>query len=402
MGTFAKDNYEIGQPAALVGGTTTLIEMCCPARAEDPLEAFELWLSKADRRLGLRLHLPHGRVPVRRRHRRDSCARSSADGIASLQSLPGLQRRLRHRRQRALQDPRAGQGTRRDRHRPLRKRNARGRSSSSSCSPKARRAPSGTNRRGRVAVEAEGVHHLMTFAEADRRPRLRRPHELRAGRRRRSRRQGHAACNAWIETVIPYLVLDKIVRRATATSKGAKYVMSPPHSRQQPQQDVFCGTRSGRGSISTVATDHAPFDFAGQKEMGRDDFTPIPNGIPSRRRSRQSALHPRRRQRTASTSRPSSTSPAPRPPSSSACIPRKGTIASAATPIWSSTTRLPRHRSPPQRSHMDVDYSAFEGWDHRRPADAWSPFAARSQVRDGEFVGQMGHGKLLERECTHG
>ena len=36
-----------------------------------------------------------------------------------------------------------------------------------------------------------------------------------------------------------------------------------------------------RGSISTVATDHAPFDFTGQKEMGRGDFTKIPNGIPS-------------------------------------------------------------------------------------------------------------------------
>src|SRR5471032_1249126 len=35
------------------------------------------------------------------------------------------------------------------------------------------------------------------------------------------------------------------------------------------------------GLINTVATDHAPFDFATQKPMGRDDFTKIPNGIPS-------------------------------------------------------------------------------------------------------------------------
>src|SRR5881227_2257554 len=47
MGTFSKDNYETGSKAALVGGTTTLIEMCCPSRKDDALQAFELWLSQA-------------------------------------------------------------------------------------------------------------------------------------------------------------------------------------------------------------------------------------------------------------------------------------------------------------------------------------------------------------------
>ena len=40
MGTFAKDTYETASKAALVGGTTTLIEMCCPARTDDTLAAF--------------------------------------------------------------------------------------------------------------------------------------------------------------------------------------------------------------------------------------------------------------------------------------------------------------------------------------------------------------------------
>ena len=40
------------------------------------------------------------------------------------------------------------------------------------------------------------------------------------------------------------------------------------------------GTRCDSRIVSTIATDHAPFDFKGQKEMGRDDFTKIPNGIP--------------------------------------------------------------------------------------------------------------------------
>src|SRR5260370_21518060 len=47
MGTFAKDTYDTASRAALVGGTTTLIEMVCPSRADDPLQAYELWKSQA-------------------------------------------------------------------------------------------------------------------------------------------------------------------------------------------------------------------------------------------------------------------------------------------------------------------------------------------------------------------
>src|SRR6201998_2912699 len=47
MGTLAKDTYETASRAALVGGTTTLIEMCCPSRHEDALAGFETWMAQA-------------------------------------------------------------------------------------------------------------------------------------------------------------------------------------------------------------------------------------------------------------------------------------------------------------------------------------------------------------------
>src|SRR5215471_4317549 len=47
MGTFSKDNYETGSKAALVGGTTKLIEMCCPSRKDETLASYELWMSQA-------------------------------------------------------------------------------------------------------------------------------------------------------------------------------------------------------------------------------------------------------------------------------------------------------------------------------------------------------------------
>src|SRR3954470_16775660 len=48
MGTFAKDDYTSASQAALIGGTTTIIEMICPSRKEEPLEAFQLWKSKGE------------------------------------------------------------------------------------------------------------------------------------------------------------------------------------------------------------------------------------------------------------------------------------------------------------------------------------------------------------------
>jgi dihydropyrimidinase len=48
MATFAKDTHETASIAALVGGTTTYIEMCCPSRHDDALEGYNLWKSKAE------------------------------------------------------------------------------------------------------------------------------------------------------------------------------------------------------------------------------------------------------------------------------------------------------------------------------------------------------------------
>src|SRR6266446_852408 len=48
MGTYSKDTYETASKAALVGGTTTLIEMICPPRSDEPIAAFELWKGKGE------------------------------------------------------------------------------------------------------------------------------------------------------------------------------------------------------------------------------------------------------------------------------------------------------------------------------------------------------------------
>jgi dihydropyrimidinase len=48
MGTYSKDDYETGTRAALVGGTTTIFDMCCPSRAMEPAEGFAIWQAQAE------------------------------------------------------------------------------------------------------------------------------------------------------------------------------------------------------------------------------------------------------------------------------------------------------------------------------------------------------------------
>ncbi len=274
MGTYAKDTYDSASRAALVGGTTTLIEMCCPSRTEEPLEAFELWKSKAtDSACDYTFHMGVTRFDELAASQfrqivnqgiasfKIFLAYKGAFGITDQELFDALilakelgvivtahcenETLVAALQQKLLAEGKTGTEWH-ERSRPTR-------------------------------VEAEGVHHLMTFAE------LTGAHVYCVHTSCRESLEVVQAARlrgvqAWIETVIPYLTLDRTYSEKP-NFEGAKYVMSPPLRDPIHKPYLWAGLRSRL--ISTVATDHAPFDFAGQKEMGRDDFTLIPNGIPS-------------------------------------------------------------------------------------------------------------------------
>ena len=80
----------------------------------------------------------------------------------------------------------------------------------------------------------------------------------------------------YVETMIHYLVLDKSYAER-GDFEGAKWVLSPPLREKSDQAALWAALADGR--IDTLGTDHCPFDFRGKKELGRGDFTKIPNGI---------------------------------------------------------------------------------------------------------------------------
>jgi dihydropyrimidinase len=211
---------------------------------------------------------------------------------------------------------------------------------------------------------------------------------------RRARARGVAL---WVETVIPYLVLDRTFTERPEF-EGAKYVMSPPLREPRHQPALWNALRTGQ--IDTVATDHAPFDFRKQKEMGRGDFTKIPNGIPSIEdrvhllythgvATGRIDLH--RFVDVAST----------RAAKLFGLFPRKGTIQPGADADLVVFDPNKRGTISARTQKMNVDYSAFEGWPIQGQADVVT-VRGRVQVQGGKFVGVQDHGRMLRREATHG
>jgi dihydropyrimidinase len=173
--------------------------------------------------------------------------------------------------------------------------------------------------------------------------------------------------------------------------------MSPPLRDASNQAVLWRGLRDG--VIDTVATDHAPFDFAGQKSMGRGDFTRIPNGIPSLQ-DRVNLLYTRGVKAGLLTLEQLVKVASTNAAKIFDLYPRKGAIevgSDADLVVYD-----PSYRGViSARTHaMNVDYSAFEGWPiEGRP----SAVTVRGEVaaRDGKFTGAIGRGRFLQRTPSH-
>ncbi|HRN18073.1 MAG: dihydropyrimidinase [Trueperaceae bacterium] len=198
-----------------------------------------------------------------------------------------------------------------------------------------------------------------------------------------------------IECVVPHLVLDKSYAERP-DFEGAKYVMSPPLRDKRNQEPLWHALNAGL--VDTVATDHAPFDFKGQKDMGRGDFTKIPNGIPTIE-DRVNLLYTYGVSRGRLSLERFVSAASTRAAQLFDLYPRKGTIAvgsDADLVVYDPTFR---GRISAETQTMNVDYSGFEGVEiDGRP----SVVTVRGQVavQDGKFVGDPGRGKLLRRTPT--
>ena len=195
-------------------------------------------------------------------------------------------------------------------------------------------------------VEAEGVHHLMTFAEMTG-AHVYIVHTSCEEALREAIRGKERGVNVWVETLIQYLLLDR-TDAEKPNFEGAKNVMSPPLRDKKNQDVLWKALRDG--TVATLATDHAPFDFATQKQMGRRRFHENPEWHSVARRSDQPLFHARRERRQDRHPAVCRDARARRPPNFSVCSRAKARFRSAATPTSWFTIRIIAERSRRRRT----------------------------------------------------
>jgi dihydropyrimidinase len=201
-----------------------------------------------------------------------------------------------------------------------------------------------------------------------------------------------AGQNVFAETCPQYLYLslDDLARPGF---EGAKFVASPPLRLPRHQDSLWRGLRSN--DLSVVSTDHCPFCFKDQKQLGRGDFSKIPNGIPGVEH-RMDLLHQGVVAGELTLARwveVAATTPA----RMFGLYPRKGVIAPGSDADIVIYDPQARQVISAATHHMNVDYSAYEGMEITGQVDT---VLSRGQVvlSGGEYHGTPGHGRFLRRE----
>jgi dihydropyrimidinase len=392
MATFAKDTHETGSIAALVGGTTTYIEMCCPNRNDDALEGYQLWKSRAEGNSACDYAF-HMSVTKYIDETESQLRQIVTDGTASFKIF------LAYKNFFGVDDG--------EMYKTLELAKRLGVIVTAHCEnaelvarlqqkllAQAKTGPEWHEPSRPESVEAEGTGRFATFLENTGATgyvvHLSCEKALRAALDAKSR-----GVKIHVESVLPHFLLDKTYAERPGV-EGMKHVMSPP-LRAKHNQDVLWNALS-LGSIDTVGTDHCPFDTE-QKLLGKDSFVNIPNGIPGIE-DRVNLLYTYGVKRARLDLHRFVDSASTRAAKLFGLFPRKGTIAVGSDadlvifdPNYRGTISAKSH-------HVNNDYSGFEGMPiEGRPSVVTVRGAV--QVRDGKFVGERGRGKMLKREPSH-
>ena len=203
---------------------------------------------------------------------------------------------------------------------------------------------------------------------------------------------------AYAETCPQYLLLSLEDMKQMPDFEGAKVVFTPPLREKWNQDKLWEGLRNN--NLQIVSTDHCPFCFKDQKQLGRGDFTKIPNGGPGIENRLQLLFeHGVNRKRISVNRWVEITSTAPA--KMFGLYPRKGTLAAGSDAdivIWDPHAE---HVLSAKTHHMRVDYSMFEGWKIKGNART---VLSRGEVivDNGQWHGKAGRGQFIKRATYAG
>lgn len=175
--------------------------------------------------------------------------------------------------------------------------------------------------------------------------------------------------------------------------EGAKYVMSPPLRERQHQDCLWRALQTG--VVDAIGTDHCPFYFHGQKELGRQDFTKIPNGGPGIE-TRMSLLYTNGVETGRITLNRLVELTATRPAKLFGLYPQKGTIAPGSDADLAIIDPTAETIISAMTHNSHVDYSLYEGM-RVKGMPEYVFLRGELIVRKGKFVGKSGIGRFLKR-----
>jgi dihydropyrimidinase len=388
-GSVSADSFETGTVAAAFGGTTCIVDFAIQERGHAMREAWETWMAKAEGKAVV----DYGFHMIMREYN-DSLGREMADmvreGVTSFKlfmAYPGVF---------MLDDASIFRAMQRS-----------GEIGATICMhaenggvidvltqqaiAKGHKAPKWHALTRPPRAEAEATHRAIALAEMADVPvyivHLSAAEALEQVTQARDR-----GIPAYAETCPQYLFLSYDNYEEPGFD-GAKYVMSPPLRAKEKQKELWRGLKYN--DLQLVATDHCPFCMKDQKQLGKDDFSKIPNGAPGVE-TRMSLLYDggvvpgnislNRWVEITSTA----------PAKIFGMFPKKGTIAPGSdadivvfdpngTTTWSAKTH-----------HSKADYQPYEG---RVTKGVSEVVISRGNVvvDHGKFVGKPGAGRYLRR-----
>lgn len=390
-GTFSSDTFATGTTAAAWGGTTTIIDFAVQAKGTSLVSTLDKWHQKADGNCAIDygFHMIVSDVNHGTLKEMETCIDAGVSSFKMFMAYPGV-----------------FYSTDGDILRAMRKATETGSTimmhaengiaidelvAQALAEGKGDPVQHGLTRPS--ALEGEATSRAITLAQVTGAPlyivHLSAAEALSAVAEARNDGQ-----NVFAETCPQYLYLS-IEDLARPDFEGAKYVASPPLREKKHQADLWRGLRTN--DLSVVSTDHCPFCFKDQKQLGRGDFSKIPNGIPGVEH-RIDLLHQGVVAGEISLGRwveTCSTTPA----RMFGLYPRKGVIAPGADADIVIYDPAARQTLSVETHHMAVDYSAYEGFELTGKVETVLS-RGKIVVSPSGFSGETSHGKFLSRDLS--
>ncbi|MET3986812.1 dihydropyrimidinase [Streptomyces sp. PvR034] len=387
-GTFASDTFETGTRAAAWGGTTTIVDFAVQTPGRSLREGLDTWYAKADGTCAIdyAFHMIVSDVNEHSLKEMDGLVGEGVSSFKLFMAYPGVFYSDDGQILRAMQRASGNGGL-------IMMHAENGIAIDVLVEQALARGETDPRHHGevrKVLLEAEATHRAIQLARVAGSP-LYVVHvsaeeavaELAAARDK--------GLPVFGETCPQYLFLSTD-NLAEPDFQGAKYVCSTPLRPREHQAALWRGLRTN--DLQVVSTDHCPFCFRGQKELGRGDFSKIPNGLPGVE-NRMDLLHQavldghisRRRWIEIACATPARMF---------GLYPQKGTIAPGSDADIVLYDPHAEQVISAETHHMNVDYSAYEG---RRITGRVDTVLSRGEVviDRREYTGRAGHGAFVHR-----